>query len=519
MRKTSQKLLLSIGINNARGQFATAKDIIASGKLKPAELGVCPKLFAGHSEQEQLTFAAGIVNALQLLQEDPNVYYIVGNAYAPSAGGAGTSSGGLKDVCGHCYCGMEAKIIDIPATQMNLLAAAKNSSSSGRNNMKDPESMVVVKEAKTVLESTKWVNPIRAFGSKNRIDPQVTQLQNQCASLLGEITKVSSIDPADDLISTRLEVCLDKAGDDSAFYAMSYIHDDKSMFSYTVPGTNTSSLVFGVSMDQYIDGNEKLLFSTKRSAYELVTRHLQKAGLTNIKSGEIKEKVVAGALAAAIPAWPKEAWERNVFDTYIPCSILYEDRKVLKSLFSMGLCKEGYSPIVFAHECTSEHIQLDCENNGSEIRLGAECRGVTTIHSHPRAQEYVQNILSVLHEGVAPPITQVHADRILTKPCFKGMDMEKEKHRIKTFDAKAVNQSIQGKLKGLVKVARISTQMGCLTTLCVVNNKDLQAVNDILVTWAKPIVAAQQLKGSLGMEWRMKLEKLGPSVAANASQI
>jgi hypothetical protein len=67
----------------------------------------------------------------------------------------------------------------------------------------------------------------------------------------------------------------------------------------------------------------------------------------------------------------------------------------------------------------------------------------------------------------------------------------------------------QGKLKGLINVARISTQMGCLTTLCVVKNTDLPAVNEVLVSWAKPIIAAQQLKAHVGMEWRMQLEKTG----------
>ena len=46
--------------------------------------------------------------------------------------------------------------------------------------------------------------------------------------------------------------------------------------------------------------------------------------------------------------------------------------------------------------------------------------------------EYVSSILSVLHEGDAPGITEVHAKRILTVPPYLGMDMAGLK--LKTFD-------------------------------------------------------------------------------------
>lgn len=88
-----------------------------------------------------------------------------------------------------------------------------------------------------------------------------------------------------------------------------------------------------------------------------------------------------------------------------------------------------------------------------------------------------------------------------------------QKDRIKTFDVNQVNACVTGKLKGLIKVARISTQMGCLTTLCVAKEKDMPTINNVLVSWAKPIIAAQQLKAHLGMEWRMKVENLAASMA------
>ena len=69
-----------------------------------------------------------------------------------------------------------------------------------------------------------------------------------------------------------------------------------------------------------------------------------------------------------------------------------------------------------------------------------------------------------------------------------------------------VNDSIRGKLKGLIAVARISTQMGCVTTTCLAKKTDMPKIGDILMTWAKPIVAAQQMKAQAGLQWRTQLE-------------
>lgn len=77
-----------------------------------------------------------------------------------------------------------------------------------------------------------------------------------------------------------------------------------------------------------------------------------------------------------------------------------------------------------------------------------------------------------------------------------------------------VNANIQGKLKGLVHVARISTQMGCVTTVCLVKKTDMPKVCGILTDWAKPIIAAQQMKAQAGLVWRTKLEQQGIGKAA-----
>lgn len=75
-----------------------------------------------------------------------------------------------------------------------------------------------------------------------------------------------------------------------------------------------------------------------------------------------------------------------------------------------------------------------------------------------------------------------------------------------------VNACIEGKLKGLLQVARISTHMGCVTTVCLAKKDNMPKILDALMQWAKPIVAAQQMKAQLGLEWRANLEGIQFSV-------
>jgi hypothetical protein len=450
MHSVAKEFLLSIGFDNRKGQFATPKDILSSKHLNPDAFGITKEAFAGHPLQQRKVFTTGVIMLCQHMEKPPYVYYITGNAYAPAVGtgasAAGNNNNPQRDVCGHCYCGMDASMVNIPAT----LARIK---SLKQNGQKTPEKVkIITQKQMTILESTKWVNSSKAYGKNGKkascADPAVVQLQNQCANLLGEITKVSSFDPALDLISNRLEVCLDKQGAQDAFYALSYIHGNKHMFTLSVPGVPTSGLVYGVSMDKLVDGDRSLLFATKEGAYELLTQHVNKANSNAataaistgkaaaiIKPGEIKEKLLQGTDAAAIPGWTDREWKKYVFDTYIPSGILYEDPQALK-LFHMGECMEGYSPIVFSHECMTDRIRL----SSSSCPDGDDPGG-----HHPHTHEFVHTILSVLHDGEAPPITEVHSKRILTVPCFKGMDMEKQRHKLKTFDAVQVNESIKAR--------------------------------------------------------------------------
>jgi hypothetical protein len=48
--------------------------------------------------------------------------------------------------------------------------------------------------------------------------------------------------------------------------------------------------------------------------------------------------------------------------------------------------------------------------------------------------------------------------------------------------------------------------MGCVTTTCLAKKTDMPKIGDILTTWAKPIVAAQQMKAQAGLQWRTQLE-------------
>lgn len=58
----------------------------------------------------------------------------------------------------------------------------------------------------------------------------------------------------------------------------------------------------------------------------------------------------------------------------------------------------------------------------------------------------------------------------------------------------------------ITELMLVHEQMGCISTLCLAKRSDMQTINDVLMTWAKPILAAQQLKTQVGLQWRINLE-------------
>jgi hypothetical protein len=283
--------------------------------------------------------------------------------------------------------------------------------------------------------------------------------------------------------------------DKPGFYASVYVSDDKLMTHQSIPGVETSPLTLGVPVS-FITNDVKTMRPIP-IGYDLLTIHLRNTGLDWIGDGDIQKKIKCIAKEEKVREWTMGQWQSNVFDGYIPCSIPYEDPEVIRLMSS-----DEYCHMVFTHESAKDKICL--EKNIS---------GKNGVHS---AQEYVNLIIDVLHEGKPPPITHVHADRILDIPPFPGMKMPNK--QIKTFDAARVNASIDGKLKGLVRVARISTQMGCVTTLCLAKKSDMPKIAEILMTWAKPIIAAQQLKAQVGLQCRMELEGINEKVNNNKSK-
>lgn len=139
------------------------------------------------------------------------------------------------------------------------------------------------------------------------------------------------------------------------------------------------------------------------------------------------------------------------------------------------------------------------------------------------AKKYAENILAIIHEGSTPPITEVHAGRVCTQG-FPPLMPENLKQQVKAFDFHAVNKNLEGlfaKNPGAIRVERIATSMGCLITTCVAEVKHLPTLTNGIVSWAKPIMEANAIKGKICMEWRKTLEKqpLGRASADPASHM
>ena len=144
-------------------------------------------------------------------------------------------------------------------------------------------------------------------------------------------------------------------------------------------------------------------------AYQLATKHIQNTGIA-LDDLEIKTKVHAIATEETVPAWTMKEWENNVFSTYLPCGILYEDKAALKRLrgtMMMGDDNDEYCSMAFNHEALAQNETI-------------------------QPDDYAKTILSVLHEGADPPITKVHSARVLSEVPFAVK--EEQKSQLKTFD-------------------------------------------------------------------------------------
>ena len=483
------------------------------GLLMHGAKAICldERLWAGHSALEQQDFKEGVANILLRLAGDVQMDFAIGNAMAPSAGGATNADANL---CGHEYIIATVPIHkEMPFDRMVMQVGAKlatgrdvMSSSAGRGS-----SVLKV----SAVESTKWVNIQRAAA-----DPKTCQLMNQISVLLKEVTKVPTVDPMDDVGENMMVVNLPLTTSDSmspdknGFYACVYVVGNK-MVSHRISDTSGKycKLVLGAPLSMVAD-NAKCL-EWKPIAYNLLGSQMQGAGVEGVAGTHVMKLMDKCISHTAVPVWTKEQYQENVFDGYIPCGIHHEDKEALR-LMRDG--DESYVNMTFTHELKNGRIGLQAD----------EKNGVRSV------KEYVSSILSVLHDGDAPGITEVHAKRIPTVPPYVGMDMAGLK--LKTFDhnkvffifwgrrtaschalsaqnltlcKKKVNEGIRGKLKGLIRVARISSQMGCVTTTCIARKSDLPKICDVLMNWAKPIVAAQQMKAQAGLQWRTRLESGG----------
>jgi hypothetical protein len=281
------------------------------------------------------------------------------------------------------------------------------------------------------------------------------------------------------------------------------------MFRESIPGVKKSPMALGVPV-AYITHNVSSMRPIQLK-YGLATSHLIAAGAAGLGESDIHDKVHSIAREETVPSWTMIEWQRNVFDKYLPCAKLFEDPEALDLMKN----SEEYSSMSFNHEALK--VQDLFSFSFPFMFGGGGISHLFLLRFWPQDKiedpsEYVKTILSVLRDGEDPPITAVHSKRILKESPFSSpaeiKGVKDLLNQMKTFDPERSNRAL--KLKGLLKVARISSVMGCVTTLVLCRKKDLPALQDTLVEWAKPIMAAQQLKVQLASRWRAQnLDNLG----------
>lgn len=242
----------------------------------------------------------------------------------------------------------------------------------------------------------------------------------QVSTLLKEITKIPTMNPMEDTGNNQMVVNLphatgnDMKPDKDGFYACSYIKDNMLLAHR---GSN-GMLVLGAPLSMVADQSRCL--EPKTMGYNLVGLQLKQCGMPGVTGEEIQRKQHLINKEETVPAWTKEQWQKNVFDGYIPCSIQFEDKEALQHMED-----PEYSKMTFTHESMKGRIKLERDESKK-------------IHA---ASEYTSNILSVLRDGAAPAITEVHAKRVLEVPAYVGMTAT-DAANLKTFDWKKVRHNL-----------------------------------------------------------------------------
>jgi hypothetical protein len=261
------------------------------------------------------------------------------------------------------------------------------------------------------VEGTKWVDIQRTDA-----DPALCQLINQTSVLLKEVTKIPTLDPMDDVGNNQMVVHLtlttgdNMTPDKNGFYACVYVVGNKLVFHrISDPSGKYCKMVLGAPLSMVAD-NAKCL-ELRPIGYSLLELQLKGVGVEGVTGQHVMKLMDESIEHTAVPAWTDEQCMQYIFDHYIPCGIHYEDKDAL------ALMKDDdYVHMTFTHESMKNRIAMEADPANGVCGVG----------------EYVSSILSVLHEGDAPGITEVHAKRILTVPPYLGMDMAGLK--LKTFD-------------------------------------------------------------------------------------
>lgn len=161
-----------------------------------------------------------------------------------------------------------------------------------------------------------------------------------------------------------------------------------------------------------------------------------------------------------------------MFSTYLPNKVIYQDRSVTDS-FQPG----KHCTFTFTHQM-AEGMTMETAN------------------------AIADNILHVLQNGGVPPVTEEHARRLTRENLPPGIP-EKFLAQIHPLDVKRCNEAFCSAVpKGTIRVESIATCMGCVMATCVMDVENLPKIANGMMSWAKPIVAANEQKLAVCVAYR-----------------
>jgi hypothetical protein len=404
--------------------------------------------FSGLDEIEKLNIFLSVANILEMIHR--KVSLVVGSASAASSGGA-------KQMSGHCYAMLETRHRDSDVLSRH------------------------------VIEGTSWVvQKERGEETSAPISKSEYASINVISNLLDIASKpyIKGGDGEHMHLSKDIGKCAMQTGrfDQNDFYLHVFMFGD----SYVFQKTYDHKMTFGAEISTLVNNDQVKLIS---NCYKLLEEEIKRRG-KNVKEGAIREAVRAIAADESVPAWPRTRWDMitNHFlkckdlevdiSSDVPPSVQPDTILEPKELVS-GKSPEKRHSFAFTHQYYKSMEE-------------------TTVQAHTKA-------LRALFAGSKSlQSTQLLLDMCTMKPIGMKKEYFQEHIEQSSFTPELTDHFLEG-ISDYLKHEKSFTSMSSYITICSVRPSDIEALRLKLDAWITPIVSAWNKRAAAIRIWQIEV--------------